>query len=165
VTDVDGQINSARDFGIARFATQVSGAASLIGTPAYLSPEQIKGETAGLSLLTIFSVGIVLYQLVNRGSPVRRLLCRRSSRAQIARQAAGASFATTIRTSLRPSTRIVMRCLAKTSADRYASGESLAASLYPFAAATILNPGPRVSISRGSSGLCGQPISGSMAAP
>src|SRR5262249_29263380 len=29
--------------------------------------------------------------------------------------------------------RIVMRCLAKNPADRYASGESLAASLYPFA--------------------------------
>jgi len=32
------------DFGIARFASQISGSGNLMGTPAYLAPEQIQGE-------------------------------------------------------------------------------------------------------------------------
>jgi serine/threonine protein kinase len=32
------------DFGVARFASQVSGSDRVLGTPAYLSPEQIEGQ-------------------------------------------------------------------------------------------------------------------------
>src|SRR5215469_3850822 len=128
VTD-DGQIKLG-DFGIARFATQVSGSASLIGTPAYLSPEQIKGEAQD-HRSDIFSVGIVLYQLTTGVRPFDG-----SSVAAVCAQIVAKQPAPPSR--YNPALpaefdRIVMRCLAKNPADRYSSGESLAASLYPFA--------------------------------
>ena len=128
VTD-DGQIKLG-DFGIARFATQVSGAASLIGTPAYLSPEQIKGETQD-HRSDIFSVGIVLYQLATGVRPFDG-----SSVAAVCAQIVAMQPPSPSRhnPALPPEfDRVVMRCLAKNPADRYASGEALAASLYPFA--------------------------------
>lgn len=128
VTD-DGQIKLG-DFGIARFATQVSGAASLVGTPAYLSPEQIKGETQD-HRSDIFSIGIVLYQLATGIRPFDG-----SSVAAVCAQIVALQPPPPSRhnPALPPEfDRVVMRCLAKNPADRYASGEALAASLYPFA--------------------------------
>lgn len=128
VTD-DGQIKLG-DFGIARFATQVSGAASLVGTPAYLSPEQIKGETQD-HRSDIFSVGIVLYQLTTGVRPFDGSSVAAVCAQIVAKQPAPPSR---YNPALPPEfDRLVMRCLAKSPADRYASGESLAASLYPFA--------------------------------
>jgi len=128
VTD-EGQIKLG-DFGIARFATQVSGAASLIGTPAYLSPEQIKGETQD-HRSDIFSVGIVLYQLVTGNRPFDG-----SSVAAVCAQIVAMQPPPPSRHNpALPAEfdRVVMRCLAKNPDDRYSSGEALAASLYPFA--------------------------------
>jgi serine/threonine protein kinase len=128
----DGQIKLG-DFGIARFATQVSGAASLVGTPAYLSPEQIKGEPQD-HRSDIFSIGIVLYQLTTGVRPFDGSSVAAVCAQIVAKQPAPPSHHN-------PALplefdRIVMRCLAKNPADRYASGESLAASLYPFARIT-----------------------------
>jgi len=128
VTD-DGQIKLG-DFGIARFATQVSGAARLVGTPAYLSPEQIKGDAQD-HRSDIFSVGIVLYQLTTGVRPFDGSSIAAVCAQIVAKQPAPPSHHNP---TLPPEfDRIVMRCLAKNPADRYASGESLAASLYPFA--------------------------------
>lgn len=59
------------DFGIAKLAgaaTQLTQTGSMIGTPQYLSPEQIRGETLdGRS--DLFSLGVVLYQLLAGRSP------------------------------------------------------------------------------------------------
>jgi serine/threonine-protein kinase len=125
----DGHIKLG-DFGIARFATQLSGSGNLVGTPAYLSPEQIKGETQD-HRSDIFSLGIILYQLSTGVRPFDG-----SSVAAVCAQIVASEPAP-------PSShnkelpeefdRVVMRCLAKDPTKRYASGESLAASLYPFA--------------------------------
>jgi serine/threonine protein kinase len=125
----DGQIKLG-DFGIARFATQVSGTASLVGTPAYLSPEQIKGDPQD-HRSDIFSVGIVLYQLTTGVRPFEGSSVAAVCAQIVARQPAPPSH----HNPALPAEfdRIVMRCLAKDPADRYSSGESLAASLYPFA--------------------------------
>jgi serine/threonine protein kinase len=128
VTD-EGHIKLG-DFGIARFATQLSGSGNLVGTPAYLSPEQIKGEAQD-HRSDIFSLGIILYQLATGVRPFDG-----SSVAAVCAQIVASEPAP-------PSShnkelpaefdRVVMRCLAKDPNKRYASGESLAASLYPFA--------------------------------
>ncbi len=59
------------DFGIARMAesaTTLTQAGSLLGTPAYMSPEQAKGEAVG-SASDIYSLGIVLYELLTGRVP------------------------------------------------------------------------------------------------
>ena len=118
------------DFGIARFATQVSGSGRIMGTPAYLAPEQIMGEPHS-TRSDLFSLGIVLYQMLTGVPPFDG-----SSVAAVCAQ-----ILTT--DPVEPSRRnpalpagldhIVMRCLAKKPEDRYPSGDALAASLYPLA--------------------------------
>jgi hypothetical protein len=128
VTD-DGRIKLG-DFGTARFATQVSGSGSLMGTPAYLSPEQIAGEPQS-TRSDIFSLGIVLYQMVTGAAPFEG-----SSVSAVCAQILSAEpIAPSQRNPALPAAidRIILRCLAKSPADRYPSAESLAASLYPFA--------------------------------
>jgi serine/threonine protein kinase len=132
----DGHVKLS-DFGIARFATQVSGSGRIMGTPAYLAPEQIQGEPHS-SKSDIFSLGIVLYQMLTGVPPFDG-----SSVAAVCAQ-----ILTTDPTP--PSKRnpalpsgldhIVMRCLAKDPADRYPSSEALAASLYPLARQTPAAP-------------------------
>jgi serine/threonine protein kinase len=118
------------DFGIARFATQVSGTGRLVGTPAYLSPEQIKGETQD-HRSDIFSLGIILYQLAAGVRPFDG-----SSVTAVCAQIVAAEPPPPSHHNPdlpKEFDRIVMRCLAKNPDARYGSGESLAASLYPFA--------------------------------
>ena len=118
------------DFGIARFATQVSGSGRIMGTPAYLAPEQIMGEPHS-TRSDLFSLGIVLYQMLTGVPPFDG-----SSVAAVCAQILTAD-------PVEPSRRnpalppgldhIVMRCLAKKADDRYPNGDALAASLYPLA--------------------------------
>jgi len=125
----DGHIKLG-DFGIARFATQLSGTGKLVGTPAYLSPEQIKGESQD-HRSDIFSLGIILYQLATGVRPFDG-----SSVTAVCAQIVASETAPPSRRNPelpKEFDRVVMRCLSKDPAKRYASGESLAASLYPFA--------------------------------
>src|SRR5947207_3192818 len=132
----DGHVKLS-DFGIARFATQVSGSGRIMGTPAYLAPEQIQGEPHS-SKSDIFSLGIVLYQMLTGVPPFDG-----SSVAAVCAQILTTDpTAPSKRNPALPSglDHIVMRCLAKDPADRYPSSEALAASLYPLARQTPAAP-------------------------
>jgi serine/threonine protein kinase len=118
------------DFGIARFATQLSGTGRLIGTPAYLSPEQIKGEPQD-HRSDIFSLGIILYQLATGVRPFDGTSVTAVCAQIVANEPPPPSHHN--RELPKEFDRVVMRCLAKNPDARYPSGESLAASLYPFA--------------------------------
>jgi serine/threonine protein kinase len=130
------------DFGIARFATQVSGSGRIMGTPAYLAPEQIMGEPYS-TRSDLFSLGIVLYQMLTGVPPFDG-----SSVAAVCAQILTAD-------PVEPSRRnpalpagldhIVMRCLAKKPEDRYPNGDALAASLYPLARGGPAAPQPSLS--------------------
>jgi serine/threonine protein kinase len=132
----EGQVKLG-DFGVARFATQVSGSGSILGTPAYLSPEQILGGKQD-TRSDLFSLGIILYQMTTGVRPFDG-----TSVGAVCAQIVSA-------TPLPPShhnpelpaafDHIVMRCLAKDPALRYADGESLCASLYPFARSKPVPP-------------------------
>ena len=73
------------DFGIAKMieddaqqsVTQLTGAGDIIGTPAYMSPEQIRGESDGEGPREVdgrsdlYSTGVMLYQLLTGVLPFR----------------------------------------------------------------------------------------------
>src|SRR6266852_2366811 len=118
------------DFGIARYASQVSGSGRLMGTPAYLAPEQIQGQPQD-SRSDQFALGIVLYQLLTGSRPFDGT-------------SLGAVCAQILNADPEPPSRrnpavppaldtIIVRCLAKNPADRFASCDELAAALYPLA--------------------------------
>src|SRR5437868_1968346 len=127
------------DFGIARFATQVSGSGRIMGTPAYLAPEQILGEPHS-TRSDLFSLGIVLYFMLTGNPPF--------DGTSVAAVCAQILTSDPVPPSKRNPTlpegldHIVMRCLAKKPEDRYPSGDALAASLYPLARRAPLEPPP-----------------------
>ncbi len=68
----DGTVKVA-DFGIARIeSSNLTQAGSVLGTPAYMSPEQFMGQTVdGRS--DLFSAGVILYQFLTGEQAVHRL--------------------------------------------------------------------------------------------
>ncbi len=118
------------DFGIARYASQVSGSGRLMGTPAYLAPEQIQGQPQD-SRSDQFALGIVLYQMLTGVRPFDG-----SSLGAVCAQILNAAPEPPSRRNpaVPPALdRIVNRCLAKNPGDRFASCDELASALYPLA--------------------------------
>jgi serine/threonine protein kinase len=66
----EGDVVKLADFGIARAADQssITQVGSVLGTAAYLSPEQARGEEAGPQA-DIYSLGVVAYQLLSGRLP------------------------------------------------------------------------------------------------
>ena len=117
------------DFGIAKSTqdTFITKAGSLLGTPAYMSPEQVKGEPVDRRS-DIFSLGIILYQMLTGrlpypGDASYEVLARR--------------FKPPPRVeSLNPKVpeklaKITRGCLAPRVADRYAGADEILALLSP----------------------------------
>ncbi len=60
------------DFGLARLtdAPHLTVSGEVMGTPAYLSPEQVRGHPAGIDHRTdIYSLGVTLYEVLTRRKP------------------------------------------------------------------------------------------------
>jgi serine/threonine protein kinase/tetratricopeptide (TPR) repeat protein len=121
------------DFGIARAIQEavdpdaLTSAGLVIGTPAYMSPEQAGGETTLDGRSDLYSLGCVLYEMLGgeppfTGSSVQAVLARhRMDRAPSLR---------TIRSTVPEAIeQVVMRTLQKTPADRYPSAERFVAAL------------------------------------
>ncbi len=118
------------DFGIARFASQVSGSGRLMGTPAYLAPEQIQGEPQD-ARSDQFALGIVLYQMLTGMRPFNGgsvgAVCAQILNAE---PLPPSQFNAAVQQGL---DRLLARCLAKNPRDRFDSCNDLASALYPFA--------------------------------
>jgi serine/threonine protein kinase len=121
------------DFGIARYASQISGSGRLLGTPAYLAPEQIQGQPQD-ARSDQFALGIVLYQMLTGARPFDGS----SIGAVCAQILQAAPEPPSRRNPAVPAAldRIVARCLSKNPGDRFASCEDLASALYPLARAS-----------------------------
>ncbi|MCB1759442.1 MAG: protein kinase [Gammaproteobacteria bacterium] len=126
----DRQIARLTDFGVARIETpgrvRRTLTGSLLGTPQYMSPEQVEGKAVdGRS--DLFSLGVILYELITGEQPFRadslsKLLL------QITREEAPAigNSAPSTPESLQ---RIVEKLLRKQPGQRYQSGKEVADAL------------------------------------
>jgi serine/threonine protein kinase len=118
------------DFGIARLATQACGSGRVLGTPAYLAPEQIRSEIQD-QRSDQFSLGIVFYQMLTGLRPFDG-----ASLGEVCGQIMNSEPAPpSLRNPAVPPALdgIIARCLSKNPEDRFASCEDLARALYPFA--------------------------------
>lgn len=122
------------DFGLSvstlpRLQTQITEAGAMMGTPAFCSPEQLRGEELN-ARSDMYGVGVTLYQLLTGRLPFE-----------------GATLAQVIANTLerRPTSprqyrpdlpnglvRIVLRCLEKQPGERYRSHEDLRRALQPY---------------------------------
>ncbi len=116
------------DFGIARAAeqTRLTQVGSVVGTAAYLSPEQSRGEEAtGIS--DVYSLGVVTYQLLTgrlpyEGNSLAELAIRRENE----RPLPPSSYEPDVPPELSAA---VLRALESAPEDRYADALDLAAAL------------------------------------
>jgi formylglycine-generating enzyme required for sulfatase activity/dienelactone hydrolase len=111
-----------------------------LGTPAYMSPEQVRGEVAGPTS-DVFSIGVVLYEMLSGRRPFRGSTPAEMSAAilrdnppPLEKLGSGAPAALTP---------IVQRCLEKRPRDRFASGHELGLALRSCVSAPVA-PSSRV---------------------
>jgi len=137
------------DFGIAR-ALDEGGAHGLtetgitVGTPAYMSPEQASGERALDGRSDIYSLGIVLYEMLAGETPFSAA----TAQAMIARRfTETARPLRTIRETV-PGTvdEAVAKALAKAPADRFGTAGEFGRALESGQQATVVSTPPQVPI-------------------
>lgn len=125
----DGQVKIT-DFGIAHVddpeATQQTQAGEILGTPAYMSPEQVLGQQVD-GRTDLFSLGVILYELSVGHRPFRGETLATIFRAitnedppEPAREKATVSGTLS---------QTIMKCLDKTPDGRYATGKDLTEAL------------------------------------
>jgi serine/threonine protein kinase len=117
------------DFGLARSVSQtdrMTRTGAPVGTPAYMSPEQVLGEKAIDSTTDIFSLGVIFYQLITGNLPFA------APYPAIYFQIAHESFP--LPSNVRPVLdqaldAICLKAMAKQAVDRYATMAEFAAAL------------------------------------
>lgn len=121
------------DFGLARYfggETHVTQSGSLVGTPGYMSPEQIHSGNRLGPESDIYGLGVVLYETMTGAAPFRA-----PSLAGLLRQIQDET--PTLPRSIEPEIPrdleiICLKCLEKRPEDRYLSASELAADLKRF---------------------------------
>ena len=106
VTEVDAEPQAkVIDFGVAKAVSERDGdsplatrAGQLVGTPVYMSPEQASGEAEVDTRADVYSLGVVLYELLSGAPPIDPTSLRGADAARIASQIREAA-------PVRPSTR------------------------------------------------------------
>jgi tetratricopeptide (TPR) repeat protein/predicted Ser/Thr protein kinase len=129
----DGQV-VVLDFGLAaapEYESRLTASDTVIGTPAYMSPEQARGERAAISARSdVYALGAVLYEMVCGSAPfsaddpralLREVIERPLSPPSLRRAGMPRDLET-----------VVLRAMAKDPADRYRSAELMAADLRRF---------------------------------
>jgi len=124
----DTGIVKIMDFGIARMlgGEQLTHAGSMMGTPAYMAPEQVLGgEIDGRA--DLYAVGVLLYRLLSRELPFKADTAIAMAQKQVA------DAPTPIRT-FRPSLppwceSLIITALSKAPADRFQTAEAFRAAI------------------------------------
>jgi serine/threonine-protein kinase len=136
------------DFGIARMsdpsAEKLTGIGAVIGTPAYMSPEQLLALEDLDGSADVYSVGVTMFECLSGKMPYP------GTYAQVLLQASSASPAPSLRTAA-PNIPfalcdVVDQAIAKSKANRFQTAGELAAALSALAGAsprtTLLGPPP-----------------------
>src|SRR5207244_11092735 len=137
LVDGEGRVK-VTDFGIARAGpSQMTEEGSIIGTAQYLSPEQAQGAPV-TPASDLYSVGIVLYELLTGTVPFRGDTPVELAMKHLSKVPEAPSH-------LRPEIPrdldfIVMRALAKSPEERYASAEEMDADLARVARGVAVSP-------------------------
>ena len=133
IIDAEGTLKIL-DFGIARTAASSStNAGTVLGTIAYMSPEQVRGKPID-QRADIFSVGIVLYELLAGTKPFRGETPHAALQATLAsRPEPLERFNPAVDAAI---ANIVYRCLEKDPAARYQSLDEMRDDLRPLLRAT-----------------------------
>jgi tetratricopeptide (TPR) repeat protein/tRNA A-37 threonylcarbamoyl transferase component Bud32 len=143
------------DFGIAEAIAEAGGArltatGFIVGSPAYMSPEQASGERALDARSDIYALGCVLYEMLageapHAGDTARAVLARRFSQEPAPMKERRPDVPA-------PVAELVRRSLAIEPADRFSSAESMreAISGAATAVAVAIGGGGRVAVTDGS---------------
>jgi serine/threonine protein kinase/Tfp pilus assembly protein PilF len=126
------------DFGLAKIAPDSGGvedsltqSGMIMGTPAYIAPEQARGDTSGIGpAVDIYSLGAILYELLTGRPPFRG-----ATPMETLLQAAHQEPTSLVRLAPhapRDLQTICLKCLEKNVANRYATAWELAADLERF---------------------------------
>jgi serine/threonine protein kinase/tetratricopeptide (TPR) repeat protein len=126
------------DFGLAKLRPDISDASALatldasqpgglIGTPAYMSPEQLRGEPVD-ERADIFAIGVILYELLTGAHPFRRPSAVETLSA-ILREAPGRGAEPASVPLLPAVQRVLTRCLEKQRSDRFQHASDLTFAL------------------------------------
>ena len=126
------------DFGVARVteadgatqATMQTGLGQLVGTLAYMSPEQVMGDPAGVDARSdVYSLGVILYEMLAGRLPYELRRGRIAEAAQTIREEEPAPVSSIERTYRGDVDTIVRKALEKDKTRRYASASDLGADL------------------------------------
>jgi serine/threonine protein kinase len=126
------------DFGISKLTPQkepegalaLTSTGTILGSPLYMSPEQIRGYKDVDARTDIWSLGVVLYELVTGQPPFR---AQTLSALSVAIATEAPKPPSSIRTDLPPGFEgVVLRCLEKDRTSRFDSADALRQAIAPF---------------------------------
>uniref|UniRef100_UPI0022EA74F6 serine/threonine-protein kinase n=1 Tax=Falsiroseomonas oryzae TaxID=2766473 RepID=UPI0022EA74F6 len=136
----DGKAKIA-DFGIARIeSSSMTQAGTVMGTPAYMSPEQFMGQTVD-ARTDIYSSGVLLYQLLTGERPFEGGMTAIMHKALHTDPPKPSELSVTAPPALDP---VVARAMAKRPEGRFANAEAFAAAIRQALAAPAAASEPSV---------------------
>jgi serine/threonine-protein kinase len=133
------------DFGVAKIEASGAQAAvtrtgSMLGTPAYMSPEQARGETALDARTDVYALGVILYEALSKRTPHpgdshNAVIHHIATLPALPLPTAGRDFPPAL-------VELVGRTLCQSVSDRPASAAALASELRPLASRKAWEPAP-----------------------